>query len=913
MSGLKLRDPNDVNESKHDVDVSHSPLDNLHHDEHGTVHEQDGRSNEGGEEELPFIEDASDDDSVGGFQDSIGFSGRHVGNYSESPDSDKYDADEDEQYDEDCQIEFSTSDMQRAVDLIEDRIKRASKSVTNFQRREPEPPLSYQVNSEKEIKTLAIVRNFEQQYKILYKQRKPLRTVFPNECGVEKFICTTIRPNRLPYEDFDRHETISAFVADYIAYDQLENPVEMPNIIPSPTYTLWHQHGNAFDMSILLCSMLEGSGFDAYCVSGYASREVTTVNRLRTEKLISDKPVQKHTLSESKTQNKYAISRENRMESKYLKEMRERQQQKGEDILKEQMRMEQEELRKRLQLPADELYGLRVHSWVLVLPSKRGIHESFFIEPTTGHALFPDDSNYLGIEFIWNSKNLWVNMQNCANGLSDMDYDLSDTTGWEYMFPPDDDGDGAVSVDLPVSWVSKLSISPQDFELRCPSGIRRIQLANEKVEIFADYLNEDGLVKRVKHYESEELKSVVSITHIYRHRKDMLLKYIYYSQTETDPPRHDYIYSSGHPFHVHRHCFSEEAVPVRRITFYHGARVDGLLERFEDRNTITETYRNRQDKLIMRQATFPDLFENKPGRRKRKVNINVERKPEDIEVMTETYQRTPLIPAHKDIDEIVYNSDAIQLRFHRGEGNISSSTLELEKPRTSDKQEVEPITDDYVDLYTPESSSRKPKNFELHAMLQKCLRMEKACLKSLGLSMRETKQICEHLQDHQEHVELEISFYDTVRNEKLRSERALQELEAKNEAIQRAKQAEDYLAPYLVRLENPDNIDEVTASWLKDQVMDDFTAQLKTRFNLIEVECNREAKELEGRTNWFRQNQPSLSEEEEREFAKYRNEALFRMNVLQKRLAQHKERTPLLSMQMEQRLRTDPRLAALQK
>lgn len=67
------------------------------------------------------------------------------------------------------------------------------------------------------------------------------------------------------------------------------------------------------------------------------------------------------------------------MESKYLKEMRERQQQKGEDILKEQMRMEQEELRKRLQLPADELYGLRVHSWVLVLPSKRGIHESFFI------------------------------------------------------------------------------------------------------------------------------------------------------------------------------------------------------------------------------------------------------------------------------------------------------------------------------------------------------------------------------------------------------------------------------------------------------------------------------------------------------------------------------------------------------
>ena len=55
------------------------------------------------------------------------------------------------------------------------------------------------------------------------------------------------------------------------------------------------------------------------------------------------------------------------------------------------------------------------------------------VEPTTGTQLFTDDENYLGMEFIWNSKNLWVNMQKCVNGLKDMDYDLKDTTSWEYM------------------------------------------------------------------------------------------------------------------------------------------------------------------------------------------------------------------------------------------------------------------------------------------------------------------------------------------------------------------------------------------------------------------------------------------------------------------------------------------------
>ena len=67
--------------------------------------------------------------------------------------------------------------------------------------------------------------------------------------------------------------------------------------------------------------------------------------------------------------------------------------------------------------PPDPLYGLRIHSWVLVLEGKREVPESFFIEPFTGIAHPITSPSYLGIETVWNHQNLWVNMQDCSEGV----------------------------------------------------------------------------------------------------------------------------------------------------------------------------------------------------------------------------------------------------------------------------------------------------------------------------------------------------------------------------------------------------------------------------------------------------------------------------------------------------------------
>ena len=54
-----------------------------------------------------------------------------------------------------------------------------------------------------------------------------------------------------------------------------------PSTLVSPTTVLRSQKGNCFDFSVLLCSLLIGAGYDAYCVCGYATRETTLTDETR--------------------------------------------------------------------------------------------------------------------------------------------------------------------------------------------------------------------------------------------------------------------------------------------------------------------------------------------------------------------------------------------------------------------------------------------------------------------------------------------------------------------------------------------------------------------------------------------------------------------------------------------------------
>lgn len=51
-----------------------------------------------------------------------------------------------------------------------------------------------------------------------------------------------------------------------------------PSYLYSPTTILKYQRGNCFDFTVLLCSLLIGAGYDAYCVHGYATHEICALD-----------------------------------------------------------------------------------------------------------------------------------------------------------------------------------------------------------------------------------------------------------------------------------------------------------------------------------------------------------------------------------------------------------------------------------------------------------------------------------------------------------------------------------------------------------------------------------------------------------------------------------------------------------
>ncbi|GFR93187.1 dynein regulatory complex subunit 7-like [Elysia marginata] len=135
-------------------------------------------------------------------------------------------------------------------------------------------PQSYKDNCEKEKKALKYCKTFIKQYNFLFDRRKPLFLKPKNVFGVQKLVCTTIKPGQLPYKDLLDWPGIADFLAGYVNYDFLDPPHILPNILQSPQTTLDKLRGHCFDLSTLLCSMLIGAGYDAFVVSGYATREV---------------------------------------------------------------------------------------------------------------------------------------------------------------------------------------------------------------------------------------------------------------------------------------------------------------------------------------------------------------------------------------------------------------------------------------------------------------------------------------------------------------------------------------------------------------------------------------------------------------------------------------------------------------
>lgn len=128
------------------------------------------------------------------------------------------------------------------------------------------------------------------------------------------------------------------------------------------------------------------------------------------------KPAEKRAEQKRSEMGKYTAKAPRDFNSKYKAFMENKERRKMEQEAERKRREEEARIAEAEKPPPDQLYGLRVHAWVLVLSGKREVPETFFIEALTGQATSTSDEEYLGIESVWNHKNYWVNMQSCIDG-----------------------------------------------------------------------------------------------------------------------------------------------------------------------------------------------------------------------------------------------------------------------------------------------------------------------------------------------------------------------------------------------------------------------------------------------------------------------------------------------------------------
>lgn len=104
-----------------------------------------------------------------------------------------------------------------------------------------------------------------------------------NECGVPKFVCTTLRPSLPAFPELYTLEGCAKFVSECLTFEHLEDPLHPPKHMPSPMSVLSWQAADPFDAAIVLCSLLLGAGYNAYVVMGYAPLAVTLNDQSNTE------------------------------------------------------------------------------------------------------------------------------------------------------------------------------------------------------------------------------------------------------------------------------------------------------------------------------------------------------------------------------------------------------------------------------------------------------------------------------------------------------------------------------------------------------------------------------------------------------------------------------------------------------
>ncbi|XP_030383025.1 coiled-coil domain-containing protein lobo [Scaptodrosophila lebanonensis] len=734
-------------------------------------------------------------------------------------------AQEEEQFEEEeemCESEFSLSEGEPAFGIGKIDLS-FPETVAEFENSPQCYPPSYYTLSPKERLILLYGENFRKQFVVRYPKRRALVLAPQNECNVQKFVCTTIRPTAFIYTDLiSSIENIAKFVADFIQYEPLEDEFNLPTRLISPDTLLRKRHGNSFEMATLLCSMLIGAGHPAMVVSGVA-REETVLNDQQTVPYpyaIVEVEAEEPEVKVEKAGVKYKLRPMPDLHSHLDEQMAEVMRLKTEEENRLQEELIQKHLKELELLAVDRYHYRRSHAWVVIIDNapwsikpritytdvngdvQEAPPKATFIEPSTGFICDTNHKQYILVDSVWNQYNYYVNKQKCQR-VGEMRWDLRELEDWEHLLPgeppemrvykqssdsnildEEHDVDDEKHLDFLVMWVNRLHIGLRDYEQRFPNREKKIQYKGAIHERFSPYSQRDGKVAQLTIFNDDACTNPKVRYEYYENRADRMrhVKYIY----ETDMYKE--IFGKGRNDCLKSIEYSGAAQQRKKMNFFSASRLDALdsLEINPETGLHTLFYKGRSDS-----CWFKEFELNVPS--------------DKLKRIVEKFRPNTVLDVGNNeiaIRTFLFNSFKIILQFHYNAGALTASTVEFQIPPRPDYGKELEYDEKMTKVYKANPLDPTRSNLELYKLLLQQLEHMERVKKQFDKIQSDIYNLCELRKTEKKEPKLKFSIFDPLRNGAARAIRMKQHEEEEEHRREIAGKPADFLAPYLVPFGN---------------------------------------------------------------------------------------------------------------
>ena len=560
---------------------------------------------------------------------------------------------------------------------------------------------SYKENTLKEELILEHVIQFKKEFNLTIDAKREILLYPQNECGKYKFICSTVRPTKVPYPELYDYKKCAKFISEFFEYEELNPPTEFPKIIPAPDNVVKWQIGDCFDLSIVLVSLLIGAGYNAYVVYGKAPRFITSKDETRLAppempddiKIIDPDLEDKEDEVEPTIKDKQVIYSHFDKEEQEEKEERERQERIRETVIDDDMAEFERN---------DPFKHRRIHCWVLIKfnTKKEGGErkkELFFIEPSTGRIYDVKTSPYEQVDAMFNNYNFYINLHMekkirsnwefvMLNSKDADDEEIHEEEEEEKNSEDEKEKDNDLMIlgakdgkeeekaseilDMPPPWPKRIIIPLQKYNERSPTQTQVYFYEKTKVEKFAPLCQPDGLVMKIYYFDDFARFLLNHVEHRYRNRGDKLYKRIFY------PFQHKTIdyYLPGQFWHWKR--VEEVEASYRKVFFYPTNFESGIIYREEIfGEKIIHQYVSRDDKVYERKVLLDKDSKEKQTSYRYFIDSPLYDNKILITKFTQKTHSNPLLNPEEQIFKLSYkfiNGTQIQVINHYGKGKILS-------------------------------------------------------------------------------------------------------------------------------------------------------------------------------------------------------------------------------------------------